>query len=137
MKYEKLLKYPHLGPEDAKIWDRFIAQNPTFFDSVEYDVKVGEGRSYSMFPDSNVREDMRYLSKKRIDVVGFDKGKTYVIELKPKATLAAIGQVEGLSDLYRETFKAGGVVIPCIITNEEIPDMRRLCKKRGIEYFIV
>ena len=134
--YKRYLKYPHLMPEDVKIWNKFISGNPEFFKEVEYDVKVGEGREYPEAPEGPIKEDMKYLSKKRIDVVGFTNDEIYVIELKPKAGMKAIGQALSLAELYRDIAPIDKVVFPTVITDEEIPDARELCSRLGVVYMI-
>jgi len=134
--FKRYLKYPHLRPEDVKIWNKFISQNPDFFKAVEYDVKVGEGRSYEDYPKGPIREDMVYLSKKRIDVVGFKNDEIYVIELKPKAGMSAIGQALSLAELYRDEAPTDKIVLPTVITDKEIPDARQLCSKLGVFYLV-
>lgn len=135
--YKKYHRYPHLMPNDVRIWNIFLEKNPDFFSEVEYDVKVGEGRDYSMYKKDSVREDMEYLSKKRIDVVGYKGNDIYVIELKPKAGLSAIGQVFGMASLFKSTFSPGQSVIAAIITDEEMPDVRSICKEIGVSLLIV
>ena len=35
--------YPHMKPKDIHIWEQFIRANAGFFESVDYDLKVGDG----------------------------------------------------------------------------------------------
>ena len=135
MEYKKLIKYPHLGPEDAAIWARFIAKNPGFFNNVEYDVKVGQGRDYSSLPKDQYSEDLKNLSLKRIDVVGFRQGEILVIELKPAATLAAIGEAIGYTQLFKEQDKTGKRISPAIITDQILPDIENVAEKNGVLIF--
>lgn len=132
MEYKPLLKYPHLGPEDAAIWQRFIEKSPDYFLSVDYDVRVGEGRDYSEAPDDIYKADLIHLSRKRIDVVAFDKATIYVIELKPKATFSAVGQAVGLAQLYKAEKNPPFKVIATIITDAVLPDMLSLCGQMGV-----
>ncbi len=134
--YKRYLKYPHLRPKDVKIWNKFIDDNPDFFKEVEYDVKVGAGREYPEAEEGPIKEDLIYLSKKRIDVVGFTNDEIYIIELKPKAGMSAIGQALSLAELYREEAPIDKVVLPAIITDEEIPDAAALCKKLSVIYLV-
>ena len=136
MDYKKQLKYPHLGPEDTAIWSRFIEKYPDYYKSVDYDVKVGEGRDYSGLLEDEYSDDLKYLSKKRIDVVGFRENEIHVIELKPSAGLSAIGQSLGLANLYREIAPADKRVLPVVITNQILPDIEALCLKMGVLLFI-
>ena len=132
MEYKKQLKYPHLGPEDTAIWSRFIEKNPDYYLEVDYDVKVGEGRDYSDLPKDVYSEDLKYLSKKRIDVVALRDNEIHVIEVKPSAGLSAIGQALGLANLYRVESPADKRIVPVIITDQLLPDMEALCLKMGV-----
>lgn len=134
--YKKLAKYPHLRPEDIRVWEKFISKYPDFFKEVEYDSKVGIGRDYSMYPESRIRKDMEYLSKKRVDVIGYSDDSIYVIELKPKADLKAIGEAMGYAELVRDKVGPTKRVVPMIITDVEIPDMERVCSKLGVIYIV-
>ena len=136
MEYKKLLKYPHLGPEDTAIWTRFIEKNPDYYENCDYDVKVGEGRDYSELPKDVYSEDLKYLSKKRIDVVGFRPGEIHVIEVKPSAGLSAIGQAFGLAELFRVEAPADKRILPVIITDQLLPDMEQLCAKMGVLLYL-
>lgn len=135
--YKLLPKYTHLRPEDVAIWEKFLAKFPGFYQSVDYDLKVGTSRSYETAPLDVYRKDLEYLSRKRIDVVGYKDDEIHIIEVKPKASFSAIGQVIGYTDLYRPFAPPGSIISSVIITDEEIPDIRDLCFKRGILYFVV
>jgi hypothetical protein len=136
MEYKQLLKFPHLGPEDEAIWRKFIEQNPSEYSTVEYDVRVGEGRDYSEHPNDEYKADMIHLSKKRIDVIGFKLDEVHIIELKPKASLSAIGQVLCLKELYKRQNKTSLKIKPVIITDELLPDVPSLCLKMNILLFL-
>ena len=134
--YEKLLRYPHLSPQEKEIWDRFIEKNPQFFTEVIYDARVGEGRDYSDYPEDKIREDLEHLSKKRIDVVGFTDDVIYVIEIRPKANLSAIGNAWGLAELFRDVASVDKVIIPAILTDEKLPDMEAVCSRMAVKLFL-
>lgn len=102
---------------------------------MDYDVKVGEGRDYSTLPEDKFSEDLKYLSKKRIDVVGFRGDEIFVIELKPKADLRAIGEAFGYASLYREIGPADKRIQPVVITDEILPDIQNVCSKMGVLIF--
>lgn len=135
--YKLLSKYPHLRPEDVGIWEKFIKAQPSFYLSVDYDLKVGIPRKYPGPKDDVYRKDLEYLSRKRIDVVGYRPNDIHIIELKPHASFSAIGQVIGYTKLYEPYAPEGFFVSPVIITDEIIPDMKNLCFKLGIFLFKV
>ena len=135
--YTILPKYSHLRPEDVMIWERFIIKYPKFYDSVDYDLKVGNPRDYPEVNEDQYKKDLEYLSRKRVDVVGYKGDEIHIIELKPRASFSAIGQVIGYTDLYRPFAPEKSLVSSVIITDEKIPDIKDLCFKRGILYFVV
>ena len=132
--YKKMLKYPHLAPQDKIIWERFIDDNPDYFTSVDYDVKVGEGQTIKAKPHAMTAEEWRKHTQKRIDVVGYKDNTIYIIELKPSASFSAIGQAVSYALLYRQEFKPSGEILPTIITDREVLDIRNLCNQQGILY---
>jgi len=136
-KYEKLSKYPHLRPEDIEIWERFIFKYPYFFESVDYDVRVGEGQKYSKSAPENIREDLRGLTQKRIDVVGYVGNTTHIVEVKPRAATTAIGQVLTYEELYKIDFPEETNIIKTIITDHEVPDIATIVEKYNINIFVV
>ena len=135
--YKLLSKYPHLRPEDVAIWKTFLSTRPDFYDSVDYDLKVGRGRDYSEIPKDEFRADMEYLSKKRIDVVGYKDNEIHIIELKPRAGFSAVGQVLGYAKLFEKTAPKGKRIVPVVITDKEIPDVRSFCFKMDVLFLII
>ena len=135
--FQKLPKYPHLRPCDVKIWERFLSAYPNFYQSVDYDLKVGTPRDYKEAPADKIREDLEYLSRKRVDVVGYRDGVIHIIEVKPSAGVSAIGQVECYFDLYLPFLPERYSLFAVIITDVEMPDIKDLCFKRAILYFVV
>jgi len=123
-------------PKDVKIWERFIDQNPDSFGLVSYDVRVGEGMKLPDDAEEPYASDMYHLSKKRIDVVGLKANEAWIIEVKPRAGFTAIGQALGLTELYEPEGLLFQVIHPCIITDEEMPDIRGICDRNGIVYLI-
>jgi hypothetical protein len=135
--FSKLLKYPHLKADEIAIWERFIDKNPGFFDSVDYDVHVGKAREYPEIPEEKIKKGMEELSRKRIDFVGYKEGKVFIGEIKPFASLGAIGQLIGEMSLWKKEHPEIKKVSCILITDHEVPDMKVLCSEQGIEYFVV
>jgi hypothetical protein len=134
---EKLRMYPHLMVGDIAIWDRFLALEDHGFDSFDYDVHVGEGIIPSAEWTPEIQAMALALSEKRIDVVGWVHDVPTIIEVKPSASLSAIGQVLCYRELYSTRFP--GVVRPflMIVTDFELPDIRKLCSVFGISFVLV
>src|SRR3990167_1594976 len=93
--YGTRYKYPHLKPADVLIWEEFMLQNPKAYETVIYDQAVGQGSPIPEGTEKNIAQDFKILTQYKIDVIGFFQNRVDIIELKPAAALAALGQVLG------------------------------------------
>lgn len=135
--YEKRYKYPHMMPGDVEIWERFIEANPTAYDKVSYDVKVGSVPSFDTTVNHETGGNADNLYRRKIDVLGYKGEHIDVIELKPRAGTSAVGQVKGYGKLYEREYSAPSPVGLVIITNELLPDMTFLSESEGVRLIIV
>jgi len=121
---EVRMKYPHLMPEDTAIWTQFLAGGKFLPDVVWYDVRVGQAIKLSDIEPSWMRKYALASTRKRIDVVG-RKGLDYwVIECKPGASYAALGQVIYYSRAFAREFSHQGEVVPMIVTDAMDLDLK-------------
>jgi len=134
--YTKRRKYPRLRPEDVAIWERFINKNPAFYESVEYDFKVGKGRDYPPHYGHNIQKGAIFHSKKRIDVIGYRGYEIHIIEIKPKASGNALGQVVEYITLYADEYHGNETLVPVIITDIAHPDTERVASRMGIRILV-
>lgn len=130
-------KYPHMGPRDKAIWEQFIASNPGFFDTVAYDVPVGFGTEMDTVVNPATGGDVNKLYQRKIDVVAFKDDKLFVIEVKPDASTAAIGQVKGYISLYVRDYKPQFPVSGIILTDRLMPEMEYLSATEGVNLIVV
>ncbi len=136
-KYVLLAKYPHMKPADVAVWNKFILNNPAVLDSVDYDVFVGEGAPFDTTLKSLEGQDVGALYYKKIDVVGYRPGEVWLIEVKPVATLIAIGQINSYYELYIEKFKPRDKVILAVVAESVAPDAENLARKWDTKILIV
>lgn len=108
-------KYPHLSKEDSRVWTTFIAEHPTFFDFVAYDVRVGAGHEPQAQFNDNINRMAKLLTQKRIDVVAVKEHSVYVVEIKPIFSGAAVGQVLLYTRLATRQFNLSQQIFPLII----------------------
>lgn len=108
--FGKLPKYPHMKPEDVAVWERFIAQNPRYFVTCDYDVPVGTGAPTNPEHPENIQADHKILTQKKIDVVGYSTTGNYVVEVKPVADMKALGQIL----VYRKLYLADNPNLPLV-----------------------
>ncbi len=100
--YEKLRKYPHLLGEDIPIWSRFIDRHPDKFQTADYDIHVGTGSDPEPYEEEKYSRQWNNLTKKRIDVIGWNNQQPTIIEVKKRVTLSTLGQVLGYRILFKK-----------------------------------
>ena len=130
-------RYKHMLPRDREIWDRFLEQHGNYFDRFDYDIRVGEGIGNIVGVSELTRKIAVSLTQKRIDATGYKDTEIWVIEIKPKAGLSAIGQVTAYEILYNKQFGAGKVYAKAIVTDRTDADVRTLCKELNIRLYEV
>lgn len=124
--YGKLPKYPHMQPEDVAVWERFIDQNPDFFDRCDYDVPVGQGRNIDENLPVNIQRMGTTLTQKKIDVVAYVDDQVFVIELKPVANARGLGQCIMYRMMYMQEHPDDTDVTVLIICAEVEPEMEQV-----------
>jgi hypothetical protein len=133
----KVGKYPHMFPHDINIWERFLDTYGSEYILFDYDIKVGTG----VPPESGIAENYArmqdILSKFRIDCVGILPSSIDIIEVKPNASLSAIGQLLSYVELYKRDFLPSSPVRGVIVTDRELPDIRHLTEVHGFGYYVV
>lgn len=135
--YGEMAYYPHMAPNDVEIWNRFIKKHPREFDRVAYDVPVGAGAEFDTVVNPLTGGDVKKLYQRKIDVVAVQGEIINVIELKPRASTGAIGQVVGYSSLFRREWPGNYVIIKMIITDALVPEMDYLCKEANVRLVVV
>lgn len=106
-----------MKPADIHIWEKFIRANAGFFDSVDYDVPVGDLPEWLDHENDSHAASQAILYKKKIDVVGYIRDEIWLVELKPFAGSGALGQILTYEILYKREHKGTETIRPCVITN--------------------
>lgn len=136
-KYGKRYWYPHMKPADIAIWERFIAKHPDAYDECIYDLAVGSAPEFAAPEAAADLGNIAELYRRKIDVVGLKGGEVDIIELKPRAGTAALGQVVGYITLYKRDIDPSASPHPVLITDTLLPDMEMLAKTMGVKLIIV
>jgi len=120
--------YPHMQPADVSLWERFVNFTLPQPWTVAYDVHVGSLPELPPDLPEYLRRDAEALYPAKIDVVIYETTETLIVEIKPRASFAAIGQVLSYVQLYRRDFPDGKFLQPCIITDTAHLDTAWLCR---------
>lgn len=131
-KFEKRSKYPHMKPADAELIDRFIEKYPDYFDEAAYSYPVGDGAPANPIVNEETEGSVEYLYMRKIDIVGKKRNFFSVVEVKPRASLSAIGQIKGYYDLFFRDEKPSGEVVKIIITDKMDNDSKFVAAKEGV-----
>lgn len=135
--YGKRRRYPHMLGEDVAVWERFVGKFPGRFDSVDYDWRVGDGVAVDPEWDEAYVRMARMLSQKRIDVVGWNGGAATIVEVKDRAGLSALGQVEGYRILFVRDFPTLGTPGVLLVCGRISPDDAAVMVRSGIPVEVV
>lgn len=132
---KQLVKYPHLTGSDVPIWDAFIQMFHPYFQGLTYDHHVGQG----LAPDKDAPYPLQQmwirLTQKRIDVLGFRRSSLWVIEVKDRPTVAALGQVIGYTILLARELQPCPPLVPCLVSSIIEPDIETCCRGLHINFY--
>lgn len=123
----KLLKYTHLGPEDTKLWNRFIDGNPPRNAAAAYDVRLGTIPSIKADLPENIKTMAAAIYPKRADAVLLCPSETLVFEIRPYAGLSAIGNAVSYAQLFRRDYPHYPNITPVLLTDRGQCDVPWLC----------
>ncbi len=152
-------RYPHMGPEEAKIWDKFLAMTKLNFIRIDYDVHVGTGYLPEYLEKEYIRKKELYeqgkitkeefgeieavvksitaLTQLRIDAVGETDREIWIFEVKPRAGRSALGQLESYRYWYIRQFRPSKPVRLATVSYEVDKNLEPIFKSKGIENFTV
>lgn len=83
--------YPHMSKRDVEVWARFLERRAQDFAAFAYDVAIGGITLDTPLIDQAGRDGWRYNTALKIDACGFQPGRVWIIEVKPEATVSALG----------------------------------------------
>jgi hypothetical protein len=126
-------RFPHLSPEDAEIFKKFLKLHGEKVEGIWADVRVGKGQSA---PD-DVSESTKRLailnSQKRIDIVLKWKAHNilWITEVRIRSGPGSLGSALTTWFLFKE--EDPRPAIPAIITDIAAPDMKGAYKNFKVE----
>lgn len=107
--------YPHMLQEDNSVWSKFLSSDADRISELWYDLKVGEPIFLSADATEMERKIANGVSRKRIDVVCHVEENYWVVEIKPLASMLAIGQALTYARLFALEYEVVGRVVPVIV----------------------
>jgi hypothetical protein len=130
-------RYPHMAKRDAQVWETFIRAYGERYDAFAYDVALG-GLSLTM-PELTEADRLgwQYSTALRIDAVAKEGARYWVIEVRPEATVSALGAALTYTMVARRENVFPGELVPAVVCNYMQPDVKWACDRLGIQVFAV
>ena len=92
--------FPGLNVYEDELARRWLREWYPLFDEVRFQVHVGGGVDPGAEYDASMRRMYQYNSQKRMDMVASAAGYVWLVEIKQRIELAALGQLLGYRYLW-------------------------------------
>lgn len=122
---------------DIPIWERWIEKYGQSFIGFDYDIHVGEGIQPVEGTPENIARMAKTLTQKRIDALGHKNEELWIIEVKQRPGVSAVGQIITYLTLFRKQFKPTRKLVPVIVGDLVEPDIRTVLQEHNIIWFEV
>lgn len=130
-------KYPHMLVEEVRVWKRFLKRHGDSFTKYRYDVHVGQGIGRLPGYSKKLQNMAITLTQKRIDVVAARGAETFIVEIKGRASMSAIGQLMTYKILYEFKYGHGTVSGLAVVAESVDRDVSRVMEVFNIQQIIV
>lgn len=129
--------YPHMAKLDAAVWGRFLDAHADHFLGFYYDVAMGGSRLEGLSLDEPELLGWQYNTALKIDAVGVTADQAWIIEVRPNATISALGSAFGYTLVAERDAVFPLVLVPVIVCETIQPDVDWCCQRLGITVFRV
>lgn len=130
-------RYLHMKKEEAVIWTRFLTQTNLEFDTITYDLHLGEGMPISTKDLSYIADLKRAVTRKRVDAIGENSKAIWIFEVKPRIGMSTIGQLLVYWQLYLKEYPTPKPVYLGAVGERKEPDLDPILLALGIVTFLV
>jgi len=130
---EQQAHYPHMAKRDAEIWGPFIAAHGAEFLAFSYDVALGGVAIDLPTEDEASLRAWRYSTALKIDAVGWQGNQAWIIEVRPDATVSALGAALCYTLVAKREALTQLPLIPAIVCSNIQPDVEWTCAQLGIQ----
>jgi hypothetical protein len=125
-------KYPHMLPEDYRVWERYIDQRAGDFMMLYYDVRVGGPTEFPEGTTASMKKMWFDLNAKRIDVLAERQDEVWIIEVTTRPGLRAVGQLATYMALWFDDPKIMKPVKSILIAESIERDLIRAMEVYGM-----
>jgi hypothetical protein len=124
--------FEQMSLEDRLIWSRWLDHHAHAFDCYAYNVYIGGADCDQLDLPQPVKDQWRSCTAKRIDVLGWRRGRAWIIEVRYQAGVSAVGALL----VYRHLFAEHNPNLPApallLLTDNIATDTARAARALGI-----
>jgi hypothetical protein len=124
--------FPHMARRDTEVWVRFLAAPPAEFLGYAYDVAVGGWKLEGLELTEPDLLGWQYNTALKVDVVGLTATEAWVIEVRPEATVSALGAALTYAMVLDRETVFDLPLRPVVCCQQMQPDVEWACGKLGV-----
>lgn len=124
--------YPHMARRDTEVWVRFLAAPPADFLGYAYDVAVGGWKLEGLELNAADALGWQYNTALKVDVVGLTATEAWVIEVRPEATVSALGAALTYAMVLNRETVFELPLRPVVCCEQIQPDVEWACGQLGV-----
>ena len=129
--------YPHMLPDEARIWTKFLQTTHLDFIRIDYDVHLGQGMPPLPGEPEFIIHLKSAVTRKRVDAVAETADDIWIFEVKPRIGMSAFGQLVNYFELYQAEYHPAKGVMLAAIGESQAPDIQRAFDLYAVNILLV
>src|SRR5579864_6652767 len=95
------LQYPGMPKPESDITRAWIRKYGQVYDRLDFNAKLGQGAEIQPGISDATAAQFTALTKKRADIIAYKANTVDILEVKPRMSLSALGQLLGYQHLWQ------------------------------------
>ena len=125
--------YPHMAKLDAAVWTRFLDARSADFLAFAYDVALGGSVLEGLSLGEPELLGWQYNTALKIDAVGLTASQAWIIEVRPRATVSALGSALTYALVAERDAVFELELVPVIVCESIQPDVQWACERLRVQ----
>jgi len=129
--------YRHMAKRDAATWEQFLGMMADRFEAFAYDVALGGVVVDMPEMDEATQRGYQYSTALRVDVCAKEGERFWIIEVRPEATVSALGAALCYTMVAQREQLFPGELVPAVVCSYMQPDVLWCCQQLNVQVFNV
>lgn len=130
-------RFPHMSVKDSAVWTAFLATRFVKIDRVMYDVALGGKAAKKVVNGQELVPMWKTLVSKRVDAVVWSGGEVWTCEVKPVASMSALGQALTYQFLWNAEKRTQQKARACVVCARIDDDVEEVLSSYNVLTFAV